>query len=48
MFQAKTQRIAKLAEKFPHIIQGFGEQLIDETVIYIDYGNARNWSERLQ
>jgi len=46
MFQAKTQRIAKLVERFPGVTEEF-ERLFTGSAIYIDYGNVRNWSDKL-
>lgn len=48
MFAPKTARIKALIEKFPYVVTDldplFGGGAAN---VYIDYGNVRNWSERL-
>jgi hypothetical protein len=46
MFQAKTSRLAKIAQHLPAIVTEFNGMIQGETVVYIDYGNVRNWAEK--
>lgn len=46
-FDPKTERIGRLAKKFPYVQTDLAGILTCRTNIYIDYGNVRPWSERL-
>lgn len=47
MFKAKTERIQKLADKYPQRIQEL-ERVIDRrTNVYIDFANVRPWATKL-
>lgn len=47
MFKAKTERIQKLAEKYPQRIQGL-EGIFDRwTNVYIDFANVKPWATKL-
>jgi uncharacterized LabA/DUF88 family protein len=47
MFKAKTDRIEKLAEVFPAVIESL-EQMFDvQTNIYIDWQNVIHWQDKL-
>ncbi|HZR58525.1 MAG TPA: NYN domain-containing protein [Terriglobales bacterium] len=49
MFTPKTKRIQNLIEKFPYVVEDldpiFGSGSAN---VYLDYGNVRNWSNRLE
>lgn len=47
MFNPKTTRIASLAMKFPKMSIGLDQIFGQDNVSYIDWGNVRNWSDRL-
>lgn len=48
MFKAKTEKIEKIASKFPHRIEEL-ERIFDKpTNIYIDYANILSWYEKLK
>jgi uncharacterized LabA/DUF88 family protein len=47
MFKPKTDRIKKLADKYPDRITELQKILHAPTNIYIDYANVRPWSEKL-
>lgn len=47
MFNAKTDRIKELAEKYPKRIKELSAIFDKPTGIYIDYANVRPWSTKL-
>ncbi len=47
MFKPKTERIKKLAEKYPGRIAELETIFNTATNVYIDYANVRPWSEKL-
>lgn len=47
MFKPKTDRIKKLADKYPDRITELQAILNAPTNVYIDYANVRPWSEKL-
>jgi uncharacterized LabA/DUF88 family protein len=48
MFTPKTGRIKALAEKFPHVVTDLDPLFgAGSSNVYLDYGNVRNWSQRL-
>lgn len=47
MFHAQTERIGKLAEKYPYRIDGLEAVFQGRTNIYIDYANVRPWATSL-
>ncbi len=48
MFQAKTQRISDLANRYPNRIRELELLFFKPTNIYIDFSNVRPWSEKLK
>jgi len=47
MFQPKTERLKKLAQKYPDRIAELGRIFSGPTYVYIDYANVRPWSTKL-
>ena len=47
MFKAKTERIQKLAEKYPQRIQELERVFDRRTNAYIDFANVRPWATKL-
>jgi uncharacterized LabA/DUF88 family protein len=47
MFKPKTERLNKLAQKFPDRIVELEDIFSAPTNVYIDYANVRSWSEKL-
>jgi uncharacterized LabA/DUF88 family protein len=47
MFRPSTSRIQKIAERFPAAIASLQSVFDQENITYIDWGNVRNWSNRL-
>lgn len=47
MFRAKTERIAKIAEKNREVIEQLEALLVGNVHMYIDYANVRPWADKL-
>ena len=47
-FEAKTERLEKLARVFPERIEELEKIFKDSTNVYLDYANIQNWSEKLR
>src|SRR5208337_817572 len=47
MFKAKTERIQKLAEKYPQRIQELERVFDRRTNVYIDFANVKPWATKL-
>ena len=47
MFKPKTERIQKLAEKYPHRIKELEGIFDRQTNVYIDFANVRPWTTKL-
>lgn len=47
-FEAKTDRLEKLAKVFPARIGELEKIFSESTNIYLDYANIQNWSEKLR
>ena len=47
MFTPKTERIKKLAELFPKVIEEVSGMLNEPTKVYIDWQNVLHWQEKL-
>ncbi|MBI2444203.1 MAG: NYN domain-containing protein [Candidatus Magasanikbacteria bacterium] len=47
MFQAKTEKIQQLAQKYPHRIKELEEIFSRKTNVYIDYANVKPWASKL-
>lgn len=48
MFQAKTDKIAKIAENHKKVLAELKKLLNGEVYMYIDYANVRPWSNKLK